>query len=135
AALSTAVVLTSVSLAQLKKSGPLLVLLAGSLGLYAAVICLGRPLSLVLSSGYYPYLPCLLLIVFFFALIDFDRMRGRQAILGSAALAGAIALHAAGTYAVTSESGRLNNEPSRLLVRVSRFVDQHKAERDFTFVI
>jgi len=134
-ALAATVALTSVSRVQLKRSWPLLVLLAGSLGLYAAVICLGRPLSLVLSSGYYPYMPCLLLLVFFFSVIDFDRVHGWRAILGGAALSGAIALHAASTYAVALESGRMNSEPSRLLLRISRFVDQHRGEPDFTFVI
>ena len=125
----------SVSWAQLKRSGPLLILLAGSLLLYASVIGLGRPLSLVLSSGYYPYIPCALLIVFAFALIDFDRLRGWKAMLGGAVLAGLIAVHAAGTYAVTRETGRLNDDASRLLVRVSTFVDAHKREPDFTFAI
>jgi hypothetical protein len=135
AALALVVAAASISRAQVQRSGPLLVLLAGSLLLYAFVIGLGRPLTLVLSSGYYPYVPCALLIVFCFALIDVDRLLGWRAVLAGAVLVGAIAIHAAGTYAVARETGRLNDSASRLLVRVSRFVDAHKSEPGFTFVI
>jgi hypothetical protein len=125
----------SVRWAQLQRHAPLLMVLLGSLLLYSFVIGLGRPLSLVLSSGYYPYFPCMLLIVFAYALVDFDRVHGWRAMLGGIVLAGAIALHAAGTYGVARESGRLNNDASRLLVRVGRFVDAHKNEPGFTFAI
>jgi hypothetical protein len=125
----------SVSRAHVQKHAGLLLLLAGSLLLYGFVICLGRPLSLVLSSGYYPYFPCVLLTIFAFAAIDFDRLTGWKAGLGGLVLAAAVALQAAGAYAVARETGRLNNNPSRLLVRVSRFVDAHKGEADFTFTI
>jgi hypothetical protein len=135
AALALVVAAASISLRQVQRSGPLLLLLAGSLLLYAFVIGLGRPLSLVLSSGYYPYVPGALLIVFGFALIDADRLLGWRALLAGAALAGAVGIHAAGTYAVARETGRLNDSASRLLVRVSRFVDAHKSEPAFTFVI
>src|SRR5205823_1318362 len=117
------------------KSGPLLFLLAASLLLYGFVICLGRPLSLVLSSGYYPYLPCVLLTAFFFAAIDFDRVHGWRATVGGAVLGGLIVVHGAETYAVALATAHLNDAPSRLLVRVSKFVDTHKNEPGFTFVI
>jgi hypothetical protein len=135
AAVALVVAAASISRSQIQRSGPLLILLAVSLLLYAFVIGLGRPLSLVLSSGYYPYVPCTLLIVFCFALIDVDRLLGWRAVLAGTVLVGAIAIHAAGTYAVARETGRLNDSASRLLVRVSRFVDAHKSEPDFTFVI
>ena len=133
--LAFVVAAASISRAQVQRHVPLLILLAGSLLLYAFVIGLGRPLNLVLSSGYYPYVPCALLIVACFALVDFDRLRGWRALLGGAVLIGASAMHAAGTYAVARETGRLSDSASRLLARVSRFVDAHKREPGFTFAI
>jgi hypothetical protein len=129
------VIARGISSANLRRHAALLVLLPVAVLAYAGVICLGRPQREVLDITYYLYPFGLLLVTFGYALVDIERLRGVTRLAAAAALSAFILLHGTLTLAVTRHSGRVNYDASSFLRRVSAFVDQHKAEPDFTFTV
>lgn len=114
---------------------PILALLVGALFMYAGVISLGRPSHEVPETSYYLYVPALLLVAFTYALADLERIRGWKTAAAGAVLAALVGLHASESAAVAREVGQVSDEASRLLTRLSRFVDARKDEPGFTFAI
>ncbi|MCM3881580.1 MAG: hypothetical protein ND807_15840 [Vicinamibacterales bacterium] len=125
----------SVTRAQIRRTWPLLVLVTVSMGSYAAVIALGRPLGEMKGASYYLYFPALLLTIAAYALVDLKALSNTTRWVAGTALAGAIAVHAAGSRTTASQIGRVNEPASRLLTRVARFVEANKSRPGFRFVI
>lgn len=125
----------SISLAHLRRSLPILLLLACSAMVYAAVICIGRLEDEVSAIPYYLYIFCVLLVVFFYALVDFDRLHGKTVLAAGVITLALFILHSSRTLKVTREIRAANQDASRYLDRLARFVDLHKHEPDFTFSV
>jgi hypothetical protein len=132
---TVAVIGSSMSRRHLARTAPLIVLLAGGMVAYAAIVCFGRSPEEVAGVSYYPYIFGLLLVIFGYTLVDFSRVRGRIAVAAGVALGAMVVLNASESAAVARESERINHYPSLYLNRVIRFVDAHKTEPDFSFVI
>ena len=132
-ALTAVVVIgSSASRRYLTRTAPLLVLVAGAMVAYAAVVCFGRAPDEVAGVTYYPYIFGFLLVIFAYSLVDFSRLRSWTAATTWLVI---IALNAVETTAVARESERVNHYPSLYLNRVIRFVDAHKPEPGFSFMI
>jgi hypothetical protein len=125
----------SMTASRLRRSLPLVALLAGGILAYAGVICLRRPAAEVLPITYYPYFFDLMTLIVVYCLIDLDRLRGRLAVAGAVAVGAFAVLHAGGTLEVARAVGRADQGPSQYLTKISRFVDQHRGEPDFSFAI
>jgi hypothetical protein len=134
--LSTLILLAvSVSREHLRRTLPLLVLLAGALCAYLVVVCLGRPQGEVLSIAYYLYLFCLLLVVIAYAVVDFDRIKGWTRAAAAVIVAALVVLHATESRMAIREIGRVNQRASTFLTRVIRFIDAHKSEADLSIAM
>jgi hypothetical protein len=114
---------------------PLLGLLAGATLAYTAIICLGRARQEVLSVTYYLYIFCLLLVTVGYVLLDVEAIGWRARALAALAIAGYIVLNGVGTRRVAAAIGRMNLEPSQYLLMLTRFVDEHRDEPDFSFAV
>jgi hypothetical protein len=125
----------SITLSRLRHNLPLLALLSGGILAYAGVICLGRPASEVIRTTYYRYFFDLMVLILVYSLVDFERVQARVAPAAAVAIGAFALLHAGGALEVTQTVGRVNQGPSRYLTRISRFVDRHRAEPDFSFAI
>ncbi len=112
---------------------PLLVLLA--MVAYLFLLAFGRSPREVFHITYYVYIFGLLLAVLMYSLVDFNRLHGWTAAVAYVVIAGLAATHAVESHAVARDTGRVNHYPSLYLTRVIRFVDAHKGEPDFTFMI
>jgi hypothetical protein len=113
----------------------LLVLIAGAMVAYAAVVCFGRGPAEVGSVAYYPYIFAFLLAVFVYSLPDFSRLRGWTTAAAWLTIVALVVVNAGETAAVARASERVNHYPSLYLTRVIRFVDAHKGEPGFSFMI
>src|SRR6185436_11873423 len=125
----------ALSRAQLRRMTPLLVLAPLAPLAYAGGFCLGRPQRGVLDITYYLYTFGLLLLVFIYALVDWDAMRGPARLAAGGVLVAFALLHGAGAHSTARAIGRANDDASTFLTRVERFVDQHRHEPDFTFSV
>jgi hypothetical protein len=125
----------SMTISRLRRNLPLLALLVGGILAYAAVISLGRPLAEVMLTTYYLYVFDLLAVILVYSVVDFDRVRGGLAVAAGVAASAFVVLHASGTLEATRMIGWINQKPSQYLTRISRFVDRHRAEPDFSFAI
>jgi hypothetical protein len=132
---AVAIIGSSMSRRHLTRATPLIMLVAGAMVAYAIVVCFGRSPEEVAGVSYYPYIFGFLLVIFAYALVDFSRLAGWIAVAGGFILAAMLVLNASESAAVARESERVNHYPSLYLNRVIRFVDVHKAEPDFSFMI
>lgn len=112
---------------------PLLMLLA--MVAYLFLLAFGRSPNEVFQVTYYVYVFGLLLSVLMYSLVDFNRLRGWTAAVAYVVIGGLAAMHAVDSHAAARDAGRANHYPSLYLSRVIRFVDAHKGEPDFTFMI
>jgi hypothetical protein len=129
------ILVRALSRAQLRRLTPLLVLAPLALLAYAGVICLGRPQREVLDITYYLYTFGLLLLVFIYAMVDWEAVRGLARVAAGGVLVAFTLLHGTGTHSTARDIGRANEAASTWLTRVEQFVDQHRHEPDFTFSV
>jgi hypothetical protein len=127
------IALRAVSRADVRRMAPIATLVLFALCGYVGVVCLARPQHEALGIGYYLYPFSLLLVTLVYTLVEFDRMTTRAATLAGVVLAGFIALHGRQSHDTAGAIGRASQDASAYFTRVSRFVDAHRAEPDFTF--
>ena len=120
---------------RMSEAGPLHVLLLSATVAYTAIIAFGRSTDEVAAITYYSYLYAVLLFVLAYSLVDFNRLTGRKGLLAAVLLCAFAVVHARGTSATAREVQRVNRYPSLYLTRVIAFVDQHRAESEFSFMI
>ena len=125
----------SMSRRQFANAHPLLLLVLLAMVAYLFVMAFGRSRYEVFHVTYYVYIFGLLLAVLMYSLVDFDRLHGWTAAVAYIVMMGFAAMHAVESHAAARDVGRVNHYPSLYLSRVIRFVDAHKREPDFTFMI
>jgi hypothetical protein len=125
----------SVSRRRARQVGPLLAVLLTGAAAYTFLIAFGRSADEVAATTYYAYVFAVLLLPLGYALIDFDRLRGRTLAVAAVAVLAFAAVHAAGTIAAVEAVERVNRYPALYLTRVIRFVDAHRSEPGFSFSI
>jgi hypothetical protein len=125
----------SMSRRQLADAHPILLLMLVAMVAYLFVLAVGRSQYEVFDVTYYAYIFGLLLAVLMYSMVDFGRLRGWTAAIAYVVIVGCAAVHAVESHTAAREVGRVNRYPSLYLSRVIRFVDAHKGEPDFTFMI
>ncbi len=120
---------------EMRRVAPLVVLIVAGLLAYTGIICLGRAQREVLEITYYLYPFSLLVVILAYSLVDTTRLQTSARVAATVILAAFILLHGSQTLKTTREMGRVNQDASAFLQRVSAFVDAHKSEPDFTFAI
>jgi hypothetical protein len=134
-ALAVALLVSSTSRHHFRRVGRFVVLVLIGLIIYSVLIAFGRSADEVVAITYYSYVPAVLLVPLFYALVDFDRLSKWKLAAFTALLVAFAAVHATGTIAAIDEVRRVNRYQSLYLSRVIAFVDAHRAEPDFTFRI
>jgi len=125
----------SVSRRQGADTHPILLLGLVGMVVYLFVLAFGRSRYEVFDITYYAYIFSLLLAVLMYSLVDFARLHRWTGAVAYIVIVGFAAMHAVESHATAWEVGRVNRYPSLYLSRVIRFVDAHKGEPDFTFMI
>jgi hypothetical protein len=116
-----------------RRHAALFVVLATTVTVYAGIIALGRTRAETLSVGYYLYLFSLIGLVFASAAADPSRLRGGRALAAWVVLVLLIALHATETRSVAAQVAAANQPASAYLRRIEQFIEEHRAEPDFSF--
>lgn len=125
----------TLSRTRIRQNWPVLTLLGAAILAYAALVAAGRSQAEALSISYYLYLFCLMAVALIVSLADLKRLSGWKRAAAALVLGGFMLLHATETRAVAVNVGRSNEEASRFVDQVSAFVDEHRTEPGFTFMI
>lgn len=127
--------LRSLSFSNLSTRWSVIVVLISAMLAHIVVISMGRGDYEVFTTMYYRYFFCLILVALAYTMLDFDRVRAQIASLTGVVLIVLLLMHATSTHAVAQEIGQVNQRPSDYVTRIAKFVDDHKAEAEFTFTI
>jgi hypothetical protein len=102
---------------------------------YALIICVGRPMPMIDSIGYYLYFFALLFFLGAYSLIDFKRLDRRPRQMASVSLGVLIIINAYLTLSLSNEVYQLDKEGDLYFQRITSFVDAHRDEPGFTFAV
>jgi|RhiMetdeSRZDD1v2_1073273.scaffolds.fasta_scaffold46990_4 hypothetical protein len=126
---------SAISRKHLRENWPLSVLLLGAVTAYVTVISFGRPENEVRSITYYSYFFVLIGITFLFSITDFQQMGRFQSYALGTILGAWILFNAIETNRLALEIHAQNEPASTYLEKVSRFVQEHRVDRGFSFAI